>query len=366
MHEDMNLPENTPNRETDMGHTQRFFHKVYGGNPNVGWYHGANFKSASHGFNNFHYDQLFYVGIRFILERDEEKRKALWPYLVKGLIAHMGCGRYWSGPNAGAARTEKGNKFVGGTGGPRHAKMFIANVIIGYLLMDQHPFFEAQLRMCMDWWTAQAEMGKDYGSRQSAMNMMDALLLAMAVPDLREDGIEEIIRQMDQMKVHLDRKSWVWLNDGNNGEAHESPWMQTKVVAAIFRCWEHLPETKSHGPSIGDLNNVMKTIFSDYGSEIVGGYRCVFYRYHTKVRRAGSVANTASCLPALRFLAGHGFEWAIDQFKETEELVQLYCDATFTDLRKGVPRPIGSVGYRDGPQSGGWPKTILGMLAAVR
>jgi hypothetical protein len=164
---------------------------------------------------------------------------------------------------------------------------------------------------------------------------------------------------MIQYGTLLDRYDWVWPNLGNGGNAEESPWMQLQVVADILRAWEQFPSTRGTGPSEQDLRNVVDTILSDYGSERVGNYRCVRYRYHTIQTDARFLANSAWLLPALRLLDHPLYE-------QQSKLFQEYAGCYVHDVRMRTPRRIEDIGARDARNGSAWTKDILAYLEALR
>lgn len=371
-HKDDNLPFNgTSNAElakTDMGWLQRNFHHTHGGPERFGWYHAANFRTGGNGLNNYHNDQIWNMMVAIVLEPIRAKQEQMWPYFMEAAVNHLCYGRFWSGPNKGAARDEKGNTYVGDSGRVPFSKQFVSNLIAGYLMTDSHPVFESALRNCADWWTAlpsTVAWKGFWGSRQGARDIRDNAFLALTLPDLRPSMVRQIKEMLNTCDTHLDRNAWVWPNDGNGGDADEKGWMATQLVFAIFQARELLPELVGFGPSVSDLNKIIAQIFSDYGSENIGGYRCVRYTYHTHQSPARFISSTATSVPALRYLEAAGYEWASAQLAETMELIQLHAGNHIRDLRNGISVPETDIGFRYPPQGGSWPKTVEEFIWAL-
>lgn len=364
---DDQLPPNTPMNSTDQGWQQRYFHLTFGGAPHVGWYHGVNFRSGANGYDNYHYDRLFWMMVRFIFDYNPQRRAQLWPYLGQSIFAHLCHGRMWGGPEKGAARAEKGTTYVGDLGTFSSAKQWIMNVLVGYLMFDKHPAFEDMARSAYAWWGKKpaSEVWKGYwGTRQAARYIEDHILLGLVFPDLRAGCVSRIQDMMHQLNILLNRQVWVWPNLGNGGTANESPWMDAQCVTACLKAWQFFPETVNYGPTREELINVMKTIFSDYGSEEINGYRVLRYGYHTNQDQARYIANTAPALPALYRLAPHS-SWAAAQHRETRELIQQWAGTSVTNLRANNPTDLFSIGFRFPPEGGGWSKTLLIFCGAA-
>lgn len=379
LHEDKGLPEEssgsgpiTQFNDTDMGWLQNNFSYTHGSGSrpqDSGWYHGANFRSGGNGYDNYHYGRIWWMGVRIILEDDPAKRVALWPYFLEASINHVCYGRLWSGPEEGGARDEKGFYLVGDTNRNPTSKQWASNPAMSYMLTG-NGLFKAALHGAHDWWnkkSATKVFSGHWGSRQPARHMEDLIVLGLTVPELRVSCEQQLIAQLDNMDSLLSRTHWLWENKGNGGNAEESPWMQSQVVSAVMRAWELLPATKGHGPSLSDMDKVMAKIFSDAGSEVVGGYRCLRYRYHTTTHPARFVANTAFAVPALRHLAGSGIAWAKAQYKESARLIYDHGEKHISELANlPDPFPIDQAGFRYPSQGGAWPKPLMNLIDSVR
>lgn len=375
LHQDTHQPKNTPLAQTDMGWLHRNYAYTHGqsvfGIEYEGWYHGANFRSGGNGFDNNHYARLLYMTMRFVNEPSKSKRDSMWPYLLEQIMCHLCYGRFHGGPNKGFAVDEKGNVFLGDTNRVPISKQWVHNVAVGYLLTGHRVFLD-MLNACAAHWLSKPASGwwsGYWGVRQAARCLEDCTLLYLLLPEMRAEMRAEmsamVIGMLDQLSLHLDRQSWVWPNKGNGGSAEESPWMGCQAVAAIKRSHELVPGTDRHGPTNQELEEVMRVMFSDVGSDDVGGYRLLRYRYHTTTDRVRFLASTAWALPALRHLSNHS-NWAEAQFKETTELMQLYAGSPIIAVANGTPTPIEQIGFRHPPEGGAWTKTILAFLEAVR
>jgi len=359
---DDDLPRKTPTKDTDFGWLQRHFDYYAGGSPKRGWYDEVCFRTQANGLNNWHYNQLWWHGMNFILTADPVEREKMWPYLLEQLVAHCAYGRVWYGPKRGGSRDEKGHMTVGSTNRMPPSKFYVLNLIMGWLLTDRHPFFEEMIR-------AEAQYWKDlpldktwkgfWGSREGTRNLSNAAYVAICIPDLAADMDLECAAMLNQYKFQLDRTNWVWPNLGNGGAAEESPWMQLQVVADICRVWELRPNLKGIGPSHSELTTVVDTILSDYGSEQYGEFRCVRYRYHTVQTKAFFLSNSAWLLPALRLLQHPLYE-------HQSRLFQKYAGCYLHHVASGTPRDINTIGARDATNGSAWVKNILTELEAIR
>lgn len=370
LHQDESLTQKTPYNETDMGWLQRHFTYTHGGQPHVGWYHGTAFRSGSNGYDNNHYQRIFWMLVEMLLEKDTAHRDTvLWPYFVEQSIAHLALGRFWGGPDKGAARDEKGTHLVGDSNRVPVSKQWVMDLGAGYLMFKGHPAFEEAIRNCADWWFRR---GADkawqgyWGVRQASHHIEDLVNIALMIPDLRVDCVKHIKDMLHNLDRFLDRDHYVWLNLGNGGAAEESPWMASQAVSACFRSWELLPETQGFGPTKDDLLNVMKEMFTDKGSELIAGFRVLRYRYHTTTHPARYIVNTSWAVPALRHLVNHDPVWAAKQYKETKTLIQEYAGASIAELWAGNPPAPKDMGFRFPPQGGAWPKSLLAAIEAIR
>lgn len=369
--EDKHMPYTIALSDTDMGWQQRYYHKTFGGPAREGWYHGTAFRSGANGYDNHHYQRLFWMGMRMAFAADEpDGGERLWPYFLQNLISHVAHGRFWGGPNDGAARDEKGTNLIGDSNRVPASKQWIGNVVMGSLMTSQHPVFTEVIDRCARWWFNKGANGawKGYwGVRQAARFLEEMILIGLTRPTLRSQAVRHAENMLQNLATHFDRNASVWPNLGNSGFAEESPWMAVQAVAACFRTWEQLPETKGTGLPPSDLIQILKVIFSDYGSSQIGNFRLLRYRYHTVQKPVAYVVNTAWAVPALRFAINHDDTgWAERQFKETSYLIQNYADATLAQVQAGTPTDPVSIGFRHPPQGGAWTKSMLACLEATR
>lgn len=359
---DDNQPANTPLNETDTGWHQRNFHTFAGGSPLEGWYDGVAFKTQANGFNNWHYNMAWWIGINWLLEDDADKRAAQWPYVLEQLLAYCAFGRDWTDAGMGQSLDEKGQHRVGDSNRRPYSKYYVLNLIMGALLTNQHDFFMDQIRAEGEFWKTKTadQVWKSYwGAREGTRNLSNAAYIALVAPDMRGDMVKEATDMLDNYDKYLDRSSWVWPNLGNGGNAEESPWMAAQVVADILRVWELLPETQGHGPSRQDLVNIVDTILSDYGSVKHGNWHLLRYRYHTVQTPAHYSSLTAWIVPALRLL-GHPL------YEHYATLSQQYCGSYTVDIANGSPRPIDEIGARDARNGAANIKILLQEIEAVR
>lgn len=364
--EDKNQPLTVPMSQTDMGWQERHFHHTFGGSERTGWYEGALFRSGANGWDNDHYGRVWWMMIRFVYEPSEVRRAQLWPYLLQKCLAHLCYGRFWGGPHKGLARDEKGNTYVGDSNRVPYSKQWIENVVAGWLLTG-HEAFDHMIENAVVHYDATpvTKVWQGYwGTRLGARALEEYTTLALVRPLFRTQMVSKAKQMLDQFDVLLDRDHYVWPNLGNNGAAEESPWMHWQVIAAIFRCWELLPETILWGPTEEDLAAVAVNLL-EKGSERINGYPLTRYRFHTTTTPARFLANTAFSLPALRYLKEWDSFFTADYHK-VREVVSDYAGCYVSDVAAGVGRLPENIGFRDPSQGPAWSKAMLMFIGAMR
>lgn len=351
---------------TDQGWQQRYYYQTFGGTPRTPeWYHGGLFRSD--GYNNWRYNHLFWMGVLLVYEEDKTYRdEILWPFFLRSAMAHFQFGKVHAGPKAGMSRDEKGYNYVGDSGRLPWEKQWIGNIVMAWMLTGRHPLFGDLLRTyasTLDNLQPSTVWNGAWGVRIPARIIEEAIWIALVMPHYRGRMVRLICDTLALLDAHLDRNAWWWPNKGNAGTAPASPWMHTQAIAACFRSWEYLPETRGHGPHPDDLSNVMNTVLGPRGSEYVNGFNLLRYRFDTDPARF--LPNTATAYPALRYLTGHDSTWASDR-DLCRTLLQEFAGSTVTDVRNDQPYPIDQIGFRFPREGAGWEKSMLFYVEALR
>jgi len=345
-----------------------------GGTRKRGWYFGTIEGRDANGISNKHYNRLLWMTMALIYETDHEKRLAAWEFYVQQSVSYYAFGRIQNGAQKGYSRTEKGDVYVGrdsrGIDGTAYEKDWVPNLVGPWLLTGQQMFAQA-LRDAADFYSAITyRWGGAWGARIPGRILENMLQLWMVLPEFRWALEREMGVVLDILSAHLDRNEWFWLNMGNNGKGPMSGWMQLEAVASNLRVHEHVPSLRNRGLTRVECVNVAKRVMDttrgvEGGSEMVGGYACLRYRFHTTTGEpmtARFLGNTAFALPALRLLEPE----MPHEYANCRELLQRFAGSSIADVAAGSPRPIEEIGYRDPTRGPAAPKDDLEYLEALR
>lgn len=359
-------PANTPHLETRIEWWQENAGSNLGYTRKRGWYFGTLPGRDGNGWSNWHYNRLLWMTVALCYASQEE-REAAWPFYIQQAAAYTCFGRAWSGPNEGQSRDEKGQVYVGDSGRWPYEKDWVSNLVGPWMLTGQELFKEALDKASTFYANLPLTAWQGaWGSRIPARIIENMLQLHMV-------GYVELLPSLSSWLTHvgtyLDRANWIWPNLGNRGDAPETPFMQSELSAVILRVWEQIPSLRDVGVTRAEIVKVMQRVMDTSpsgGSDLVNGFACLKYRYHTPTNTgpmfARFASNTAFALPALRLLQNE----LPAQYVNCREFVQRYAGSSMSDVAAGTPYDINQIGYRFPREGSAWPKTVLTWVEAVR
>jgi len=367
-------PANTPHPDTRIEWWRDNWSSNLGGNPKKGWYFGTLPGRSANGWDNNHYNRLLWETGAMCFETDHEKRQGAWAFYLQQAVSYEGFGRIQSGPKKGYSRTEKGDVYVGRDSGGNdvtaYEKDWVPNLVGSALLTEQELFTEALVEAADFYSAITYQWGGAWGARIPGRILENMLQLWMVLPTHRWALEREMGQVLDLLLHQLDKSEWFWLNLGNRGKGPMSGWMHSEAVASILRVHEHIPSLRDRGPSRADCVKIMQRVMDttsgiEGGSEMINGYACLRYRFHTNTgesMNAVFAVNTAFALPALRLLQVE----MPTEYENCKEFVQRFAGSSIADVRADTPVPLDQIGYRFPREGPAWTKTILEWIEGVR
>ena len=216
---DMRRPKTCADGEKDLGWLWRFKAHRLGGAPLTGWYQ-ATCGVGSDGFDNWHYEKLAWIALRYARSGRVED----WNLGLSGAVAQACWGLHHTGTKWRGWFAYEKSGDTGGVDGfgwlgrgqiPDWGKQWFAPLAIWWLLTDRHPLLglavEEHLALLRrtppTWW------GGDWGERRPA-RYLDSLAVAYRLTG------DEVYREKARAAVaHIwsqwDPTAQLWMNKGH-------------------------------------------------------------------------------------------------------------------------------------------------------
>lgn len=327
--------------------------------PARGWL--AEFPRWGDGFVNGQYNELLWLAIRWAQDPTDRN----WVFGLRAALAHACVGRVHTGPDRGRAQYEKGFVLPGDYFAPDWAKSWISG-LAAWAYLSGHPVLLEALNEALDSIvvpTPRQVWSGSWGARIGANWLHDCVTASLLRPWDRR-----YIARMDQAVTDFlalrDPVNGRWINRGNGGTAPASPWMQAKLVHAMWRALERL-----HGgdaladPRAIEVLKAAKAVVDQGIYQFNGLPRC-WYRFPPHPEQAqDSPALLGFMLPAIRILSRVDPSYGVLR-REVEAFVRDQAGTTAGRSWTGKPPPaITEVGYEFHEGGiGGNPKAVKEWL----
>ena len=355
--DDRQQPVQTAFGDTDMGWQIRNWQHTAGGKARIGWHNGVQPRGGG-GYDNNHYNRLQYLLYSYLNDPNQN----LYEFGLRQIISHACQGRTWFGPKAGFRRYEKGNDFIGQNFSDNSMDKQWSGDIISWYRMTNNPI----LGMQIDLMRAQLKRSNPdtvwqgfWGARVGARYLEELLIHYL---HRREGWIVDKAAQFIANCLAWRDTDYCWDNRGS--PVTESPWMQTQLVAAIFKWYEHRPELKPQFP-VAELMNSGEAIWR-LGSNRVYGKPMLYYRFRGATVLAPSMHLTSFALPMLRFMAATDNATWGRVSSDVETFITDFAGTDVGNVAANIKVPISALGYRYPRQGFGWSKAMLFYLESMR
>ena len=208
-----------------------------------GWRHGSAENWGSGTWSGPHYESgLGHIICATQLQEDQAAEDTLFlGWLQQAQRAAMGM--VYSGPNIGNWVDEKDDGIARGTHRGKiepaksRAKQFPLQTIV-YWALTEDPIFKRALDPWMDRLLRLSDWNQTWGARIPANDGLEGLRYAYKLTGDERYKAKAQDYGTKILNLPTRREDGLWPNMGNNGAAETSPWMQAKLIRALYRWYE--------------------------------------------------------------------------------------------------------------------------------
>ena len=331
-----------------MGWLMNHWKQRTGGNEtNKGWY-GSVFPRWGSGFDNFHYNALFWLGLNACYTKNDFD----WYMFVLAVYYHCYLGRIHGGKWNYWAAYEKGPGFVGESFPPSTAKQWDMGPALQFTTMRDKNisniiggFWEHLLTL------KDRKIWNGSGGVRQFARSAEGLLTAY--------NISKDFRYRSKAESLCNHAKTVTGDQMNfpNSLGQTSPWQGNQSLAVMLK-WYQL------GIEI-DIDWIMERVEYNWNTNHYDAWGGKVVYYKRGPDEYGNLAVSAFTIPMLREAAKIDPVWT-PIYEQQKEFLFSNIGRTNRMMNEGTIPEIEDVGYEYGPQGvGGWPKALKFFLQAM-